>query len=242
MVNAHIIPRSFFELVRGKGKHSVGIVIDKDTYSTPFLQAGPSDESILGNCCEPKFSEWDDYGFKILGKKWDTKDAISSSDGTTPMAFELNAVDYDKLSLFVLSVLWRASISSHRFFKNVSLGPEFEERVRQLLLSRNPPGPAEFSIVFCATPDHKYRATILRPDQIRTPEGIKFYRIYLPYIFILIRADSRAAPFPLNLIMLRRTAWNYIFCFPYGQSPWRALEKTPGELRKRRWVGKGKRE
>jgi hypothetical protein len=99
MVNAHIIPRSFFELVRGKGKHSVGIVIDKDTYSTPFLQAGPSDESILGNCCEPKFSEWDDYGFKILGKKWDTKDVISSSDGTTPMAFELNALDYDKLSL-----------------------------------------------------------------------------------------------------------------------------------------------
>jgi hypothetical protein len=240
LVDAHVIPRSFFELVRGEGKFSVGFQVDKNSYSTPYFQAGPSDDSILGSCCEPKFSDWDAYGFKILGRHWRAEDAQHSEDGP-PVAFELKNVDYESLALFILSVVWRASVSSIPLFKNVSLGPELAERIRQILLSREAPEPPEFSIVSCSSPGHKYRATILPPDRIRTPEGINFYRLYLPYLFILVKADWRAAPFPLNLVMLQRSAWNYVMCFPYGKSPWTMLERIPADIRTRRWVGKGKR-
>jgi hypothetical protein len=66
LVTAHAIPRSFFKIVRGKGKYSVGIQAKRGSVLTPFYQAGVADNSILCEECEPKFSKWDDYGFEVL--------------------------------------------------------------------------------------------------------------------------------------------------------------------------------
>jgi hypothetical protein len=48
--------------------------------------------------------------------------------------FQIAGLDYDAISLFILSVLWRASISTHLFFANVDLGPRAEP-IRQLLVA-----------------------------------------------------------------------------------------------------------
>lgn len=47
---------------------------------------------------------------------------------------ECTNVNYTKLKLFLLSIIWRASISSRDFFSEVDLG-EHEEKIRQMILS-----------------------------------------------------------------------------------------------------------
>lgn len=50
--------------------------------------------------------------------------------------FKVNGIDSKVLKLFLLSILYRASISSHSEFKDVNLGP-YEEKLRTALLNEN---------------------------------------------------------------------------------------------------------
>jgi hypothetical protein len=86
--------------------------------------------------------------------------------------------NYDTLSLFILSVLWRASVSTHPFYARISLGPK-AEAIRQLLLAGRAPDPKEYSIVVGATLDHNYRATMLAPDSCKAGDA-NACRIYFP--------------------------------------------------------------
>ena len=49
-------------------------------------------------------------------------------------AFILEEYDYNKFKLFVLSLVWRASVSRQDIFENVSLGP-YEEELRKVILN-----------------------------------------------------------------------------------------------------------
>lgn len=55
-------------------------------------------------------------------------------------------IDYRKFKLFLLSILWRASISSRSFFSDVNLGP-YEEVIRRMLLVSNPGNVEDFPIL-----------------------------------------------------------------------------------------------
>ena len=46
-------------------------------------------------------------------------------------------LNYHKFKLFLLSVLWRASISERSIFQEVDLGP-YEERIRRMILADDP--------------------------------------------------------------------------------------------------------
>jgi hypothetical protein len=57
-------------------------------------------------------------------------------------------VDYASFKLFHLSVLWRASLSTHEAFKQVAIGKEHTERIRQMLLDKDP-GPVWQYPILC---------------------------------------------------------------------------------------------
>src|SRR5713101_4448086 len=209
LVKAHIIPRSFFEVTRGSGKYAVGFVLTKETVETPYEQAGLHDEGILGECCEPKFTEWDTYGFENLREQTILAHrALPDAGSDRPGAFKIRNLDYDTFSLFILSVLWRASVSTHLFFSNVDLGPKAES-IRQLLLARRAPDPDSYSIILATTRDEKYRKVIPRPERGRM-KNVNFYRLYFPDVFALVKVDKRTFPPPLNSVILRRVDVNYV--------------------------------
>lgn len=57
-------------------------------------------------------------------------------------------IDYTKLKLFFLSVLWRASISSRPFFKEIKISTEIEKELREMILKGNPKENKDFTMLF----------------------------------------------------------------------------------------------
>jgi hypothetical protein len=61
----------------------------------------------------------------------------------TPGGADILDLDYAKLKLFQLSLLWRAGVARQEFFAKVDLG-EYAETLRQMLHSSDPGSSADF--------------------------------------------------------------------------------------------------
>jgi hypothetical protein len=144
LVKAHSIPRKFFESIRGTGNYSVLINANKPLkQAATYCQAGAHDHTILCEDCERKFSGLDTYGWQILGKP-DLSQPWHGQDGT--LLGHKIACDTDKIRRFILSVLWRASVSGIPFYENVDLGP-YESKVNTRIFDATPLRPDEFPMV-----------------------------------------------------------------------------------------------
>ncbi|MBZ0103567.1 MAG: hypothetical protein K8I65_15525 [Thermoanaerobaculia bacterium] len=67
----------------------------------------------------------------------------------------LEGFDYPTLKLFLLSILWRAGVSSRGEFRQVELGPH-EEQLRRILLERNPGSVGDYTcLLFLMKQDFK---------------------------------------------------------------------------------------
>jgi hypothetical protein len=218
--------------VRGDGKFAIEMQAKQSTLETPYRQAGVKDSAILCVECEPKFGSWDTYGFELLSAP-KVPSPLKNPAGE-PMAFELRKVNYDLLTLFLLSVLWRAAVTTVSFFAPAKLGP-YEERIREFLWANTAPEPHEYAVQLGTTLNDPYPNVILRPEETRHA-GIRFYRLYFPNIFVLIKVDQRPAPDLLQRAMLQRRDVNYIIAYPYTRSPYvhffDGMKKRIGDLRR----------
>jgi hypothetical protein len=187
LIKAHIIPRTFFEILKGDKKCTV-LVEPKAIRQVQFPQAGDMDPNILCFECDNKFSVLDKYGFKILGAPQPKFRYVNPVTGN-----EVGSViecDTDKLRRFVLAVLWRASIS--RRWDTVSLG-QHEPKVLERIFDLTPLSIDEYSILIHrldAAALGIFELAILPPIKAKC-EGINVYFFYLPGLRILIKVDRR---------------------------------------------------
>ena len=131
--NSHIIPEFFYEPLYDE-KHRFNILTTLENKSNSFSQKGIR-EFLLCNSCEQKIGNFEHYASLVF--KSNLSGLSMHRDG--PLIF-VEGINYKKFKLFLLSIIWRASISSREFFKQVSLGPH-EESLRLLLMNEEP-GPA----------------------------------------------------------------------------------------------------
>lgn len=122
LVEAHIIPRGFARQIMGDQKHNLKISMN----SVGTTHHGVYDREILCKCCDGKLGKLDDYALSVCQRF--PMEHVVTPDGL----FELSDVDGDRFAAFVLSVLWRASISTRPEFRKVSLGP-FERQAHDAL-------------------------------------------------------------------------------------------------------------
>jgi hypothetical protein len=100
-------------------------------------QTGEFDKYILCHSCDNEtLGKLDTYVSLILYDGYPkTFQRCARPDGMKYTYFA--EIDYARFKLFLLSVLWRASISDRPLFREVKLGPH-EERIRQMLLNGDP--------------------------------------------------------------------------------------------------------
>ena len=122
-------------------------------------------EPLLCSTCAEKVAVWDDYG----------RIALSAFPENLPTAenayISVERVDYDRLRLWLLSLLWRMSIASGPTWGNVILTGE-ADRLTTLLAENNPGGPAEYP-VGCVVPifDGQRLDFLLQPDSVEVAGG-----------------------------------------------------------------------
>jgi hypothetical protein len=145
LIKAHIIPRKFFEGIRGTGKYSVMVDANKPLkQARTFHQAGGYDSAILCEDCEKKFSDLDHHGWQILGKPSLTNPLYDDLEESL-YGYKIDC-DTDKIRRFILAVVWRATVSRNPFYSEVDLGP-YESILRARLFDPAPLRAHEFPTV-----------------------------------------------------------------------------------------------
>jgi hypothetical protein len=145
-------------------------------------------DQIVCETCERVFSPWDDYAQQFL--TGDLHPSYYVIDQGEKLALILPEVDYVRLKLFFLSVLWRASVSTQALFAKVRLGPH-EPILRHMISQGNPGEPDEYSVTLAKFDSPVHQVGIINPE--RTKFGVtNCYRLYVYGYIAVVKVDQRA--------------------------------------------------
>lgn len=175
LIKAHIIPASFFKPLRSDNGDVTYLMTVMQGEFPKKSQTGVYDKTILCRVCEDQFAQWDEYGFKTLVDG--AKQLKPLYDQKKLLAFILPQVDIDQLNRFLLSVLWRASVSSQDFYKQVNLGA-YQDKIQSILENNTVLGNDEYSLLISRFDDQYFGSTMLDP-RLEKWDGVNYYRIYL---------------------------------------------------------------
>lgn len=188
LVRAHIIPKSLWKPLFDD-KQPPQIHSNAPTFYSKKSSVGVYDTGILCAQCESIFSPWDDYAQKLLLAKPSEKNYVMENGQR--IAYVETAIDYTKLKLFFISLLWKAAVSNHYFFSRVNVSA-FEPQLRRMILKSDPGDPDTFSIMVAKFED-TLGTIVLNPHPERWRD-INYYRFYLAGYMAYIKVDRRHAP------------------------------------------------
>jgi len=188
LVRAHIIPKSLWKPLFND-KHPPAIHSNAPPFNANKSLVGVYDTGIVCAQCESIFSPWDDYAQKLLlanptGKKYVFKNGQK-------IAYLETAIDYAKLKLFFISLLWKAAVSNHFFCSRVNVG-SFEPQLRKMILEGDPGDPDTFAIMMAKCED-RLGTIVLNPHPERWWK-VNYYRFYVAGYVAYIKVDRRPAP------------------------------------------------
>lgn len=140
---SHIIPDFMYQDLYD-GQHRI-FKIDMSAPYPGQRISRPSNGEYEGNllcakCDNVTLKAFEDYASMTIygSEKFAADNCPQSIQCISPEGIKFmhtKNVDYKKFKLFMLSILWRASITSRPFFSEVSLGQRHEEKIRNMLLT-----------------------------------------------------------------------------------------------------------
>ena len=133
---SHIIPELMWGLMYSSS-HRIVVVPSPERGRPHKVQKGFR-ECLLCRKCEGHIGRWETYASRVFFDEERYKPAV-----TTRHKYLLRDVDYKKFKLFLMSILWRAGISTLETFEQVNLGPH-AERLRSMLLASDPGEPGDY--------------------------------------------------------------------------------------------------
>lgn len=125
LLESHSIPRSYFK--RLKKNDSQLVIFQKGI--RPKLENVDPKEPLLCLECEQFISqEYESYGIRLLRNHNNIR---KNSDHII-----INSFDYKRFYLFLLSILWRASISKNDHYSTVNGVPELDDLMRHCIKNK----------------------------------------------------------------------------------------------------------
>jgi hypothetical protein len=195
-VDAHIMPRSFVRDGAEPGRNSYLLSTRNDFAKR--TQTGVYDSELVCLPCEQRFGPYDDYGREFFQLKNAVQLVSPEMEG---MVWQC-PVDYAKLKLFILSILWRASASRRVECASVKLG-RFEESIRQMI-EFGDPGPADrFPILMHRYDNGADIAPLSMPRRTRLRHSsVNYYKMEIAGCAIWTAVDERRLPPILDEVIL----------------------------------------
>lgn len=145
--NSHIVPEFLYENLYNS-RHQLMGIHGRGPKGWEILQKGIR-EHLFCEDCEQHFNKYFEKPFR---RQW-IENFPLPDPWLTDQVHCIKVDDYVSFKLFHLSVFFRASVSTLPTFAEVSLGPH-EERLRRLLLARNPGRPDQYPIFAHAVVRH----------------------------------------------------------------------------------------
>jgi len=109
IVNSHIIPKFFYKSLYDKKLHRFHVLSTDPRITKKYDQKGMR-QKLLCEDCEQKISKYERYVNHIING------GIEVWVGDKGACIEAAGIDYTKYKLCLLSILWRAGISTLPFF------------------------------------------------------------------------------------------------------------------------------
>lgn len=212
LIKAHVIPESLYGPLL-QGNDPPLIFSSVDGVHPRRSRTGIYDRGILCGKCDGRIGVWDQYARDLLAVP--LKRFGEPSELLRQQNFLIEPVDYSKLKLFFISLLWRADRSTHDFFADVQLGP-WEAQARHAL-QLGEAGTEEHFAIALVRYENRLAATVHNPRRARSL-GITVYQFSFPYYEVLIKVDQQ--PFPENYeeFLLRPTGRLRVALFDYKES------------------------
>lgn len=196
LVKSHVVPEFMY---RGMydGTHRFFVINSDPAQGDRVLQKGLYEHLLCVECDGKRLSAYECYADRVIYKGGEGM----FEDGGRVVTY--SDVDYVRLRLFFLSVLWRMSVARHKFFSEVDLGP-YEDRIRNMILTQNPGQPDDCGFLCVAPylPDHSLGCWMTPPDQIRG-HGRRLYRFVMGGLLYVFFVGSAPLPKVLSDRFLR---------------------------------------
>jgi len=219
LIEAHILPRSFFGIDPAERQPSRLVTNVAGRYGRK-MPKGAYDPSIVCEECERRFSAWDDYGAELFLQRWDEFERLEHLG--EHVGYRLATFDYNRLKMFFLSVLWRAAVSSHEMFYAVKVGP-YGEALKRAVIDSRPGGPDEFAVALQAFDSTD--VGMLNPMAERF-EGVRYYRFYLSHVIAFVKVDSRPPPDSLRPLTIQPGGALWLASKTFAGSPEREIMRN----------------
>jgi hypothetical protein len=138
--DSHIVPEFMYrEFIYGKhaGSNPKFWGISRDAFDSVRTYGKGIREKLLCGDCESKFSVFETYAADFF--KGEIQPAIN--DG---ILLQFENLEYKKLKLFFMSLLWRFAVTSLKEFEGAKIIDKHKEKLRKMLYDKNPGKSEEY--------------------------------------------------------------------------------------------------
>ena len=170
---SHIIPNFMYAGIFNDDHVLYKININEFDRSQKLYTGEYESDILCEHCDNDVIGQYETYAHKILyGGRLYSGENIEFQNQKNQHGFTstyIKGVDYEKFKLFLLSLLWRASISSRDLYKQISLGPH-EDIIRKMIINGCPKKQMEYP---CMISTYLHNKKELSPDFIGQPIKVK---------------------------------------------------------------------
>jgi len=199
---SHIIPNFFTKQMKNEaGIANKYLVLDANKQGTPGRGQGGVKEQLFCAECEALLNErYEKYAYNLLY----VRGFEYGEMGSKQAKLAIN-IDYTRFKLFLLSILFRASISSHEFCSVVDIGRLHEEEIRKMLLYSDPKQPHNYPILISCVYNNGevIKDWVLQPSRSRFDMHNCYQFILGSYLYLFIvsshRVNKKIDSFVLNI-------------------------------------------
>jgi hypothetical protein len=214
LIQAHIIPKGLYPRNPNGDRRHIGLdgTGEKPPGNVPN---GIYDANLVCEGCEGRFTEWDDYASDFFARELVNFDSLHSEQGTPYRVYP--SVDYAKLKLFFISMMWRAHASNLKDCNQVDLGTKYAAMAKRMIENRDPGTPDQFSVVLVRfLGEHRQIGASTTPRRIH---GVLMYETLLFGFAAYVKVDNRPLPSALRQCQLQDGKPLYVLEKPITDGP-----------------------
>lgn len=148
-----------------------------------YRPTGIYDQYILCNECDNEvIGGLESYAAKYFYDNKDIELTVEEDEHIINLMFK--GIDYKKFKLFLISILWRASVSKQKMFDEINLGTKYDETARKMILEGRPGKRDDFPtcIIGLKSDQNLVLKTIVAPRRLKA-DGNTAYMFFINGLF-----------------------------------------------------------